>query len=148
MSVDSVQRSFLFDLWERIHSQDNLSTMEKQVKKIIEMHPETHSVFSNRETFESHEFGLDEPDPFAHIGLHSIIVEMISNDEPRGIRSCYDKWVSEVGDKHQVQHEFMLTVMDAFIAGAEDSDKDVHQQVLAELEEKYALMLAKKADDE
>lgn len=137
MSADTEQRTFLFDLWEKIINNQDLSSMEKQVERIIDMHPETHSVLSNRDIFENHEFDTSEPDPFAHIGLHSIIVEMISNDTPNGIRSIYDRWVSQTGDKHTVQHEIMSAVFDVLIASNdEDTEFDEDSQLLAILEER------------
>lgn len=140
MLADSEQRTFLFDLWEKIQSGNSLSSMEKQIERIIDMHPETHSVLANRETFEAHEFDMDEPDPFAHIGLHSVVVEMIANDSPGGIRSFYDRWVSQTGDKHEVQHEIMSALFDVLIKSTDEE---------LELDENARLMeqLAKKLDE-
>lgn len=140
MSADTEQRTFLFDLWEKLVNSQELSPMEKQVERIIGMHPEAHSVLSNRDIFENHEFGTDEPDPFAHIGLHSIIVEMISNDSPSGIRTIYDRWVSKTGDKHSVQHEIMSAVFDVLIASNDDdAEFDQDSRLLAILEKRQNL---------
>ncbi len=133
MLADSEQRAFLFDLWEKIQGDNPLSSMEKQIERIIDMHPETHSVLSNRETFENHEFDADEPDPFAHIGLHSIVVEMISNNSPSGIRSIYDRWVTRTGDKHEVQHEMMSALFEVLIESTDEElelDEDARLMTL------------------
>ncbi|MDE0310164.1 MAG: DUF1841 family protein [Acidiferrobacterales bacterium] len=135
--VDPEQRTFLFDLWEKIENNHSLSSMEKQVKKVIYMHPETHSVFSNRQIFTTHEFDADEPDPFAHIGLHSIVVEMISDDSPSGIRSVYDRWVALTGDKHEVQHEMMSALFSVLIESTDEiSDSDGDARLMALLTER------------
>ncbi len=137
MLADSEQRSFLFDLWEKIQAKKPLSALEKQVGRIIEMHPETHSVLSNRKTFEAHEFDADEPDPFAHIGLHSVVVEMLSNDSPSGIRSVYDRWVTQTGDKHEVQHEFMSALFDVLIEST-DEQFDQNTKLIALLTQRLS----------
>ncbi len=139
MLADSEQRTFLFDLWEKIQGKDSLSSMEKQIEKIINMHPETHSVLSNRETFEAHEFDAEEPDPFAHIGLHSIVVEMISNDLPSGIRSIYDRWVTQTGDKHEVQHEIMSALFEVLIESTDETlELDENTMLMTTLTERLS----------
>ena len=139
MLADSEQRTFLFDLWEKIQGKDSLSSMEKQIEKIINMHPETHSVLSNRETFEAHEFDAEEPDPFAHIGLHSIVVEMISNDSPSGIRSIYDRWVTQTGDKHEVQHEIMSALFEVLIESTDETlELDENTMLMTTLTERLS----------
>ncbi len=139
MLADSEQRAFLFDLWEKIQAKNPLSPMEKQIERIIDMHPETHSVLSNRNTFEPHEFNTDEPDPFAHIGLHSVVVEMISNDSPSGIRSIYDRWVTQTGDKHEVQHEIMSALFEVLIESTDETvELDEDARLMALLTERLS----------
>lgn len=139
MLADSEQRAFLFNLWEKIQGEDPLSPLEKQIERIIDMHPETHSVLSNRETFEAHEFDADEPDPFAHIGLHSVVVEMISNDSPRGIRSVYDRRVTQTDNKHEVQHEIMSALFEILIESTDrEPEFDEHAKLMALLEQRLS----------
>ena len=129
MTIDSEQRAFIYDLWEKIQNDSPMSPLEKQISKVIEMHPESHPMLDSRNKYETHEFKINEVDPFAHIGLHSIIVEMISSDSPAGIRPLYDRWVSIVGDKHEVQHEFMVMYFDELIASM-DQDRDFDSEAL------------------
>ena len=112
MSVEQLQRQFLFELWKKAQNNQALSSAEKSIFKIIEMHPEIHSVLSNPEVFSDHEFKVDEPDPFVHIELHAIVLDMINQDAPAGIRSIYDRRVNQTGDKHETQHDLMLAVFE------------------------------------
>ena len=120
MLADAEQRAIIYDVWEKMQDGLDMDPLEKQVRNIIEMHPETHSVLSNREQFETHEFESNEPDPFAHIGFHAIVAGMINTDSPSGIRSIYDRWVTKTGSKHDVLHEIMGIVFDLLISTPPD----------------------------
>ncbi len=143
MLEDSKARQFLFDLWEKIQNEEKLNAVEKLVSRIIEMHPEVHSVLSQPEVFAEHEFDIDEPDPFSHLGLHAYVMEMVSNDSPRGMRSIYDQRVNQTGDKHEAQHDLMLAVFDWLIASSEDefSEQD-EEKFLADLRAEFDLPIA------
>ena len=138
MPDDSEQRQFFFDVWEKSQKNQKLNAIEKQVKKIIEMHPEVHSVLSHPEIFSKHEFDRNEPDPFAHMGLHSIVIEMISEDSPQGIRSIYDRLIARIDNKHQVQHQLMSTVFDWLVESARnDPDSTDKIDLLSKIENQF-----------
>ena len=138
MPDDSEQRQFFFDVWEKSQKNQKLNGIEKQVQKIIEMHPEVHSVLSHPEIFSTHEFDQNEPDPFAHLGLHSIVIEMIGDDSPQGIRSIYDQWIAHTDNKHHVQHQLMSTVFDWLIESARnDIDSTERIELLNKIENQF-----------
>ena len=120
MSVDPNERQFLFEVWNKIQANEKLDTTEKLMQKTFEMHPELHSILSNPEDFANHEYNIDEPDPFSHLALHAIVLEMISADTPNGLRSIYDQHVNQTGDKHAAQHDIMLAVFDWLVLASDD----------------------------
>lgn len=140
MPVEKLQRQFLFDLWEKTQNNQELTSAEKSIFKIIEMHPETHSVLSNPEVFSDHEFKIDEPDPFVHIELHSVVLDMINQDSPAGIRSVYDRRVNQTGDKHETQHDLMLAVFEWLAVDSfnETAQRD-EEQFLSSLQQQFEL---------
>ena len=132
MTDEFDRRQYFFDVWNKSQNEEKLNQVEKQVQKMIEMHPEYHGVLSNPAEYADREFTTAEPDPFAHLGLHSIVVEMIASDHPPGIRSIYDRCVSEIGDKHEVQHEFMEVIFDWMIEMADDDSAELGDDELLE----------------
>lgn len=138
MSAEQIQRQFLFELWEKAQNNQELTSTEKSILKIIEMHPEVHSVLSNPEVFSDHEFDIDEPDPFVHIELHSVVLDMIHQDSPSGIRSIYDKRVNQTGDKHATQHELMLAVFEWLAVDSfNETEQRNEQQFLSDLKDEF-----------
>ncbi len=124
MADEINDRQFLFDTWTKVQNREKLNAVERLMKKIIEMHPQMHSVLANPEAYATHEFDPNETDPFSHLGLHAIVMEMVSNDSPPGFRALYDQRVSQTGDKHEVQHELMLAVFDWLVDHGETETND------------------------
>ena len=115
MAEDTRERNLFFDVWEKSTASQRLKPLEKQIAKTIRMHPEFERVVADRNKYAEFEFPPDETDPFAHMALHVMIAEMISNDEPSGIRSRYDSAIREHGDKHAVQHKFIEALFDWYV---------------------------------
>ena len=139
MTTETNERQFLFDVWNKIQNKEKLNATEKMISKIIEMHPEVDSVLSNPEVFADHQFDIDEPDPFSHLGLHAIVMEMVNSDSPSGLRSIYDQRVNQRGDKHEAQHDLMLAVFDWLVVNAEDEMNEQQEgRFIAQLREQFS----------
>ncbi len=140
MSDQHNDRQFLFEVWRKIQNQQRLNSMEKMVSRIINMHPESHTMLSQPEAFANHEFSHDEPDHFAHLGLHAIVMEMVREDSPRGIRSIYDQRVNQTKNKHESQHELMIAVFDWMVTRPENEMKqDEDEMFVASLRDQFDL---------
>lgn len=118
---DLEQRRLFFDVWKKMNSKQKLNDLDKQLAKIVNLHPEFHPILSDPDKYAEHEFQEGQTDPFYHLAMHSLLAELISNDNPEGIRSLYDRRINETEDKHAVQHEFMGLIFD-WMMGSEDED--------------------------
>ncbi len=117
MDLESSERQIFFDIYKKMQNHEKLDAIEKMISKIILLHPEVHAVLANPEVFATREFANDEPDPFSHLALHAVVMEMISSDTPSGFRAIYDKRVYQTSDKHAALHDLMLAVFDWWMAG-------------------------------
>ena len=118
MTAATDDRQFLFDTWQKIQNKDKLNSIEKLMRKLFKMHPEFHPVLANANKYRDHEFDFNETDPFSHLGLHAIVMEMINSDSPSGLRALYDQRVNQTGNKHESQHDLMLAVFDWLVVGS------------------------------
>lgn len=133
MLEENDQRNVIFDVIEKSVTNEKLNTVEKQISKIIDMHPDYFGVLSNRDQFQNHEFKPGESDPFSHIALHSIVIEMISKNEPDGLRPLYDRLVNELQNKHEAQHQLMNAVFDWMIESAQNEFQNLDNERLMEI---------------
>lgn len=133
MSEDLEQRKFFFALWEKIQSKGKMDTMEKQSAKVVGMHPELHPVLAEPSKFTEYEFSEEEGDPFGHLALHALLLELIFLDNPKGIRALYDRRINEAQDKHAVQHEFMESIFDWMATSGTSDESEVNMDELQNL---------------
>ena len=116
MKTDTATENFeiFFTAWDKFKNHKKLTPLENHIRKIIEMHPQTHGLIGNK--FNSSVKLSDvESEPFTHLAFHAILMEMISSDQPEGIRSAYDRLVMKLGDKHEAQHRLMTGIFDWMI---------------------------------
>jgi hypothetical protein len=101
----SKQRKFLAEAWEKYNSNHLLDSLEEQLAKIIEMHPEYQDIIKNIDTEYFPEQG--KTNPFLHINLHLSLQDQLSLDQPKGIKQIYNDLLKKVKDAHQVEHIMM-----------------------------------------
>lgn len=99
-------RQIYFDAWKKFIEKQVLTDIEKQIAEVIQLHPEYHYLFENDERYKEQDFfpELGETNPFLHLSLHLTILEQLSVDLPKGIRSLYAKLQSKLKDSHEVEH--------------------------------------------
>jgi len=107
--MNSERLEIWFEVWKKLRNGEKLNRAEKHLKKIIDMHPQFHKTLNDRKSYDSMPA---KDDPFTHLGFHSIVMDMIINNDPQGIRSVYDKAVNRKKDKHAVQHQVMRATFD------------------------------------
>ncbi|MDX5151412.1 MAG: DUF1841 family protein [Acidiferrobacterales bacterium] len=102
-------REVFFRTWEKLNHEQPLEGIEILIAKVIQVHPEYHSVLANRDTSEDRDYLPEsgETNPFLHMGMHVAIEEQLSVDQPRGIREQYEKLMLRFSDPHEVQHYIM-----------------------------------------
>jgi len=106
LSTDrSQQRKFLATAWGKYSSNLLLDSLELQLAKIIERHPEYQDIIKNLDTEYFPEQG--KTNPFLHINLHLSLQDQLSLDQPKGINKIYNDLLKKVKDAHQVEHIMM-----------------------------------------
>ncbi|MCH9746142.1 MAG: DUF1841 family protein [Proteobacteria bacterium] len=119
------QRKFLANAWKKFLDRKPLDPLEGQLTKIIELHPEYHSLISNVESDYFPESG--EVNPFLHINLHLSLREQLSINQPLGINDYYQKILSKVKDPHQVEHLMMDCIAQMIFSSQKNNTAMDHQ---------------------
>ncbi len=115
MTEDTAERLLFFEAWEKSQTRQKLNPLEKMIVKTVKSHSEFQHVLQDRETYLNYEFPTGETDPFAHMALHLMMAEMISSNNPPGLRALYDATVRIRSDKHEVQHQFIEALFDWYV---------------------------------
>lgn len=102
-------REVFFRTWEKLTLEQPLEGIELLISKVIQAHPEYHSLLANRDTSADRDYLPEsgETNPFLHMGMHIAIEEQLSIDQPRGIREQYEQLMLRLADPHEVQHLVM-----------------------------------------
>ncbi|MGW8248325.1 MAG: DUF1841 family protein [Acidiferrobacterales bacterium] len=102
-------REVFFRTWEKLKHEQPLEGVELLIAKVIQAHPEYHSVLANRDTSVDRDYlpEAGETNPFLHMGMHVAIEEQLSIDQPRGIREQYEHLTLRLADPHEAQHLVM-----------------------------------------
>ncbi len=138
MTEDVNERNAFFDAWEKNQAGQKLNTLEKQIIRTIKNHPEFAYAVTDRGRFAEHQFLNNETNPFAHMSMHVMVGEMISDNTPNGIRSTYDSAVRNFGNKHDVQHRFIEALFDWYVDAQADQSGQKDQNFLEHLQ-KYLM---------
>lgn len=98
-------RLFLSEAWRKHCARELMTPLEDIAARVIELHPEYHTMLSNPESIER-DFAVEDGtiNPFLHLSLHLAIAEQLSIDQPPGIRLAYDKLIAKLGDEHAALH--------------------------------------------
>lgn len=101
-------RQFYHDVWLKRQAGEAMSTLEKSIAHVIEMHPEYHAVFEKKGHLEQEYFvEAGDTNPYLHMSLHLSLHEQISTDRPTGIRELYQQLLIKFSNSHQCEHEMM-----------------------------------------
>ncbi len=102
-------RQFLFDAWRKQHDGSLLTPLEGLAVQLIERHPEFHDVLSKPEHYQDKDYLPEHGavNPFLHLMMHLSIEEQLSIDQPRGIRSHFQRLTQRFNSEHHAQHAMM-----------------------------------------
>lgn len=102
-------REVFFQTWKKLNNGQPLDGIEVLVAKVVQEHPEYHSLLVNQDTSQDNDYLPEngETNPFLHMGMHVAIEEQLSIDQPRGICGHYDKLVLRSANPHESQHTIM-----------------------------------------
>jgi hypothetical protein len=102
-------REVFFQTWKKLNNGEPLDGIEAVVGRIVQAHPEYHSLLSRPEVMEDADYLPEQgqTNPFLHMGMHVAIEEQLSIDQPRGIREQFKKLLLRNPDPHESQHVIM-----------------------------------------
>jgi len=102
-------RQFYCEVWRKHGAGLALEPLEGQIRDVILLHPEYHSLLGNPEQALGREYlpEFGATNPFLHMGLHLAIHEQLSTDRPAGIRALVIGLRSRWTDMHALEHQMM-----------------------------------------
>jgi len=119
------QRKFLANAWQKFLDKKLLDSLEDQLTKVIEIHPEYHQLIQDIESDYFPEQG--EVNPFLHINLHLALREQLSINQPIGIKDYYQRLLSKVKDPHEVEHKMMDCIAQMIFSSQKNNTPMDHQ---------------------
>ncbi len=128
------QRKFLAKAWQKFLDKKILDPLEDQLTRVIEIHPEYHTLIQNIESDYFPEQG--EVNPFLHINLHLSLREQLSINQPHGINEIYQKILNKYSDAHEAEHQMMDCIAEMIFSAQKNNTAMDHQAYIRCLEQK------------
>ena len=101
-------RQMFFTAWKKHIDKQLMEPLEAVVAKIIELHPEYHSLLENHNTLDKdYTPEMGETNPFLHMAMHISIQEQLSTQRPSGIEQVYQSMLRKIKDPHETEHLMM-----------------------------------------
>lgn len=98
-------RQMYFDVWAKMTMSSPLSSLEKVIASVIELHPEYHALFSKPDKLDQDYFvEHGETNPYLHMGLHISLHEQVQTNRPAGIRDIYQQLLIKTASQHDADH--------------------------------------------
>lgn len=101
-------RQMFFTAWKKHQDKQIMEPLEAVVAKIIELHPEYHSLLEDQETVDKdYTPEMGETNPFLHMAMHISIQEQLSTKRPFGIEQIHQSMLTKIKDPHETEHVMM-----------------------------------------
>ena len=102
-------RKRLLNAWERQQNKQLMDPREAVVAKIIELHPEYHSLLEdeNAQLDKDYTPEMGQTNPFLHMAMHISIQEQLSTKRPTGIEQLHQSILNKNKDPHETEHLMM-----------------------------------------
>ena len=99
-------RRFFFDTWKKYGRSEALSALETVALRVITLHPEYQPLLDRPDQHLDRDYSPQDGqiNPFLHLALHFAVEEQLAIDQPRGIRSHYQRLVTRSGSEHDAKH--------------------------------------------
>ena len=98
-------RRAYYDAWIKFTQKQPMTMLEQQISKVINEHPEYHSLIENIERDYSPEEG--QSNPFLHMGMHLALREQVATNRPAGIHQCHATLSLKLGSSLDAEHQMM-----------------------------------------
>ena len=102
-------RQFYCEVWRKHGTGLTLEPLEIQIRDVILMHPEYHSLLAHPDQALGREYlpEFGETNPFLHMGLHLAIREQVGTRRPAGIEAVHERLARSLGDAHAAEHRMI-----------------------------------------
>ena len=101
-------RQMFFTAWKKHIDKQLMEPIEAVVAKIIELHPEYHTLLENQDTLDKdYTPEMGETNPFLHMAMHISIQEQLSTKRPTGIEQIHQSMLIKIKDSHETEHLMM-----------------------------------------
>ncbi|AFL75241.1 DUF1841 family protein [Thiocystis violascens] len=108
-------RDVFIQAWKKARAEQPLEPLERQIVGILRQHPEYQPFLEAEDSALERDFPPEqgEANPFLHLGLHMVILEQLSIDQPAGIRKLYRNLARRTGDAHEAEHRIMACLAES-----------------------------------
>ena len=101
-------RQMFFTSWGKHQNKQIMDPLESVVAKIIELHPEYHTLLENNDMLDKdYTPEMGQTNPFLHMAMHISIQEQLSTKRPIGIEKLYHSLINKNKDPHETEHLMM-----------------------------------------
>ena len=101
-------RQMFVTAWQKHVDKQLMEPLEAVIAKIIELHPEYHSLLENQAALDKdYTPEMGETNPFLHMAMHISIQEQLSTQRPSGIEQIYQSMLGKIKDPHETEHLMM-----------------------------------------
>lgn len=102
-------RQMFFTSWQKHLTHQFMQPLEAVIAKIIELHPEYHSLFENENSGLDKDYTpeMGQTNPFLHMAMHISIQEQLSTKRPAGIEQLHQALLKKTADPHETEHLMM-----------------------------------------
>lgn len=101
-------RQMFFTAWQKHQNKQLMEPLEAVIAKIIELHPEYHTLLEDQETLDKdYTPEMGQTNPFLHMAMHISIQEQLSTKRPTGIEQLYQSMLKKNKDAHETEHLMM-----------------------------------------
>lgn len=102
-------RKMFFTAWQKHQNKQLMEPLEAVVAKIIELHPEYHSLMDDEASAIDKDYTpeMGQTNPFLHMAMHISIQEQLSTKRPFGIEQLYQSMLTKTKDPHATEHLMM-----------------------------------------
>jgi len=98
-------RQAYYDAWVKFSQKLPMTMLEQQIARVIEEHPEYHSLINNIDKDYLPEEG--QSNPFLHMGMHLALREQINTNRPAGIQQCFAVLTTRLASPLEAEHQMM-----------------------------------------
>lgn len=130
-------RQVFWDAWDRAQENLPLDALQVRIVRVIEMHPEYHPLFDDKESFLERDIQADDgTNPYLHLSLHLALEEQIATRQPAEAGNAVEFLMRHKGvSRHEALHRLLEILAEVvYVAQREGREPDV-QHYLQRLKE-------------